>query len=312
MNPPGMFIDGKRQRDYSSASDPLPMSGKLIPEFFGRRNIRDMFARKPFLQQSQSIAVLGKDVESPDPPASVKQRLSIDGKASSPAIDTESSATTTQMHSAILSTAGKKRSTTDVQTQNPKRTKSSSTAPSPQAGKGQQSLKGFFRPKSSTKAERTEVATCEGDDVNGGQCTLPAVEILLSSNPSMENNEISSLPKSVNDTLSCPSADSQSNGTTSAGMDDLSVRKTDNVHDAIESKESWSKLFTKPAAPRCEGHNEPCITLLTKKAGMNLGRSFWMCPRPLGPSGAKEKNTQWRCQTFIWCSDWNPNATNGG
>jgi len=34
------------------------------------------------------------------------------------------------------------------------------------------------------------------------------------------------------------------------------------------------------------------------------GRSFFICPRPLGPSGEKEKDTQWRCGTFMWCSDW--------
>lgn len=84
--------------------------------------------------------------------------------------------------------------------------------------------------------------------------------------------------------------------------------KQDGVHDPVESKESWSKLFTKPAAPRCEGHDEPCISLLTKKSGINCGRSFWICPRPLGPTGSKEKNTQWRCHTFIWCSDWNSNT----
>ena len=81
------------------------------------------------------------------------------------------------------------------------------------------------------------------------------------------------------------------------------------VHDPIESKDSWSKLFNKPAAPRCDGHSEPCISLMTKKSGINCGRSFWMCPRPLGPSGTKEKGTQWRCQTFIWCSDWNSNSS---
>jgi AP endonuclease-2 len=50
--------------------------------------------------------------------------------------------------------------------------------------------------------------------------------------------------------------------------------------------------------------------LTTKKPGMNRGRSFWICPRPLGPSGEKERGTQWRCSTFIWASDWNsPAAT---
>jgi AP endonuclease-2 len=76
------------------------------------------------------------------------------------------------------------------------------------------------------------------------------------------------------------------------------------VVDPIVAKESWSKLLGKRTAPRCE-HNELCIILTTKKPGANLGRSFFMCPRPIGPSGQKEKNTEWRCGTFIWSSDWN-------
>lgn len=35
------------------------------------------------------------------------------------------------------------------------------------------------------------------------------------------------------------------------------------------------------------------------------GRSFFMCARPLGPSGDKEQGTEFRCRTFIWSSDWN-------
>jgi AP endonuclease-2 len=36
-----------------------------------------------------------------------------------------------------------------------------------------------------------------------------------------------------------------------------------------------------------------------------VGRSFFMCARPLGPSGDKEQGTEFRCRTFIWSSDWN-------
>ncbi|KAL2831244.1 Endonuclease/exonuclease/phosphatase [Aspergillus cavernicola] len=74
--------------------------------------------------------------------------------------------------------------------------------------------------------------------------------------------------------------------------------------DPIASKEDWSRLFTKKPPPKCESHQEQCIGLKTKKPGVNFGRSFWICPRPLGPSGNKEKGTGWRCPTFIWASDW--------
>ena len=42
------------------------------------------------------------------------------------------------------------------------------------------------------------------------------------------------------------------------------------VFDPIQAKESWSKLLSKRVVPRCE-HNEPCISLLTKKPGINCG-----------------------------------------
>ena len=78
-----------------------------------------------------------------------------------------------------------------------------------------------------------------------------------------------------------------------------------NGKDKPLNKGSWSRLFQKKTPPKCEGHDELCISLVTKKAGINQGRSFWICPRPLGPSGNKEVGTEWRCPTFIWCSDRN-------
>ncbi|KIW93082.1 exodeoxyribonuclease III [Cladophialophora bantiana CBS 173.52] len=77
------------------------------------------------------------------------------------------------------------------------------------------------------------------------------------------------------------------------------------------ARQTWGKLFSKPVAPKCE-HGEPCKTMLTKKPGANCGRSFWMCARPLGPNGKQEKGTQWRCNTFIWASDWDAHAAEPG
>lgn len=51
------------------------------------------------------------------------------------------------------------------------------------------------------------------------------------------------------------------------------------VHDAIATKESWDKLFTKKPSPVCDGHGEPAKRLVTKKKGGNCGRAFWVCAR---------------------------------
>ncbi|KAJ5233695.1 uncharacterized protein N7469_005461 [Penicillium citrinum] len=104
--------------------------------------------------------------------------------------------------------------------------------------------------------------------------------------------------------------DNAPSSSTETPLTDLAPSKLgdDMVIDPIVSKQDWGKLFTKKRVPKCDGHSEPCISLTTKKPGMNQGRAFWICPRPLGPSGEKEKGTQWRCSTFIWSSDWNSSS----
>jgi len=314
MNPPGMFVTGKRQREYSAAYDPLPLSGKLIPEFFGRRNIRDMFARKPSFQQSQSIDKSSKEMQ--DSHAKVPMERS-PGKDPSKLLSgtaSASSAIKLVIPASSPSVVGKKRSVTEVPSnRSSKRTKSGSAAAAPPAmGKGQQSLKGFFRPKSVPIVETQAAEEPQKDNKTDGPILQPSAEILEAKQFQASHDGAASLPSSINSTPRDATTPARMIGLHSNGNSPLAARNDEYVHDPVESKESWSKLFMKPAAPRCEGHDEPCITLLTKKPGMNLGRSFWMCPRPLGLTGAKEKNTQWRCQTFIWCSDWNPNAASAG
>lgn len=321
-----MFTGGKRQREYSTSTDPLPLSGKLIPEFVGRRNIRDMFARKPSLPQSHSTNATSSSTEdaitktAPEASPSATQTLH-----KGIPVSTSISPSMAPLPALSPSVSIKKRSKPEATTSKPvKRTKPSS-APAPSAAaKGQQSLKGFFKPKTLSSTASTDGSVEEEIPVrpstNGtaSQAYPDSVAELVEAHLAASQNSHSDSPATHTATLQSdlpvryqgvtplstnisPSADCT-----------RAMSNSNNVHDPIESKESWSKLFTRPAAPRCEGHDEPCITLLTKKPGMNLGRSFWMCPRPLGPSGAKERNTQWRCQTFIWCSDWNSSSAGAG
>ncbi|RCI13766.1 hypothetical protein L249_8230 [Ophiocordyceps polyrhachis-furcata BCC 54312] len=48
------------------------------------------------------------------------------------------------------------------------------------------------------------------------------------------------------------------------------AQASERVFDPVQAKESWSKLLGKRQLPRCE-HNEPCISLVTKKPGVNCG-----------------------------------------
>ena len=318
MNPPGMFLGGKRQREYSATSDPLPSSGKLIPEFFGRRNIRDMFARKPSLPQSQSNGISSKDAEVSGITAAGHGSSTIEMLSLISETAEESRDSTVTAPTISPSALSKKRSApATIGNKSTKRGKSgSTTAALPVTGKGQQSLKDFFKPSATLDSsvaatfQSKKVSPTSPNDDTVGRAFRSAADLAKTHPSPDEHTEAASLDSAIHTPRKAGAWDipcePPSANTSPIGNHRAATQSEENVHDPVESKESWSKLFTKPAAPRCEGHDEPCISLLTKKPGMNLGRSFWMCPRPLGPSGAKEKNTQWRCQTFIWCSDWNP------
>ncbi|KAL8699398.1 MAG: hypothetical protein Q9201_006027 [Fulgogasparrea decipioides] len=307
MNPAGMFVDGQRQREYSPR-DMLPMSGKLIPEFDGRRNIRDMFTRKPSLQKSQSTASSLQNGEL-DPGRPNNADESSTPQSSQTTVPKTSTANGQNPKDTAPSLTAKKRSLADASTSKSlKRSKSGSAAPLPPgAGKGQQSLKGFFHSTGTARATCAASTLAPGTEIQSDETSITALRSVVEIDTSdVKSPTHASGVQSFASTSPASSFRSIQSSQASPSQGRGATQDAETVHDPIQSKESWSKLFTKPAAPRCEGHDEPCKTMLTKKSGMNCGRSFWMCARPLGPSGEKEKNTQWRCHTFIWCSDWNP------
>lgn len=315
MNPAGMFLNGIRQREYSK-KDILPTSGKLIPEFDGRRSIRDMFSRKPSLVQTKTTDLSFGETEFDACVPSSEEFLAAE---QSPRRKVSSSAT----HSAplmgnpsnSLPSPNKKRPFEKNSIAQPsKRLKpGSSMVVPPQSAKSQQNLQGFFRPKATSISNikptsppnKTQPAQAGiGESAYGPlekntkpqRSQTPDSSLRTSSQKVLRTPKRISARETIDITSSPEGSPSNSKKITSQGED--------RIYDEVESKKSWCKLFTKPAAPMCESHSEPCISFQTKKSGMNCGRSFWMCPRPLGPSGDKEKNTEWRCATFIWCSDW--------
>ncbi|TVY43806.1 DNA-(apurinic or apyrimidinic site) lyase [Lachnellula subtilissima] len=313
----GMFIHGNREREWST-KDLLPMSAKLIPEFDRRRSIRDMFTKKPSLstkESSSSNADLFKE-ESTGKTTIIeelprKQNLPLNGTRDTktpPPVDSTIlsrrkttplkspakafTASPTRSLAASSSTSSNKRpSEASSSTAKPQKRgksgaslKTAATSKAP-PGKGQSSLMGFFRPKNPQPAEPVQSQTMLNEDskmINEtASFDTPALGSVSdeSTDPSFQNSE-SVIPSK-----------------------EVEVAEQKDVIDPIVAKESWSKLLTKRVVPKCD-HGEPCVSFLTKKPGVNCGRSFYMCPRPLGPSGKKEKDTQWRCGTFIWSSDW--------
>lgn len=301
----GMFKDGVRQREWTT-KDLLPLSAKLIPEFDRRRSIRDMFTKKPTLTTEESLFST-KPVAEDSQEGTQAGNADTLQKESTPPIDSQASVASTatlvasQSQSTTMPSPAKPSAKRTAEpssiTRPPKKGKSGAAskgaAPAKgQPGKGQSSLMGFFKPKVPQSNGAADIQSTFTSVVDGESDTAS----VSASDPPTPCQVTESTPTSV---LS---------GSNASPSKAFNLAEQKSVIDPIISKESWSKLLGKRTVPRCE-HNEPCISMVTKKRGENQGRSFYMCPRPIGPSGQKEKNTQWRCGTFIWSSDWTGDGT---
>lgn len=76
--------------------------------------------------------------------------------------------------------------------------------------------------------------------------------------------------------------------------------------------EQWSSIFTPHPPPLCNVHKEPARAWTVNKPGINHGRKFWLCSRPVGPGyeGSKmpykqrdARSAEYRCNFFAWDSD---------
>lgn len=286
-----MFKNGERQQEYSTKYL-LPLSGRLIPEFDKRRSIKDMFTPKPTGSQQKPASYAVEQSSMTEEP-STPPKGAASNTLTNPPVPTESQ----------KAAAGVTRKRSEKSAPTPptpvKRSKSTAQDPGTSAA-GQQTLKGFFKPKSDGNAPLKQSPT-----KNAEVALLPEQE-------SESRSKISALrePSLAGDGRPGPAEQSISADEASqlAAATPAAPQESETVIDPVASKEDWSKLFSRRPPPKCESHQEHCVSLTTKKPGINCGRAFWICPRPLGPSGNKEKGTQWRCATFIWASDWNPST----
>ncbi|KAK2035391.1 DNase I-like protein [Colletotrichum zoysiae] len=304
MNPVGMFRDGKRLREWS-AKDLLPLSARLIPEFDRRRNIRDMFMKKPvgkpspsqvsspYESQSQNLVSeeLTKPPEKDDPESSQRETLE------PPASQASTQSSSAEPPASQTRFPLKRASETAMPARGPsKRTKANESDPSSK----QSTLTGFFKPKQPpSKPPPAETDTATVSTKNRGAAGAGGG---LGRSPLSVASKAPPPPVGAAATADAPPPPPLATSPTTSTASGLGT--SERVFDPIEVKESWSKFnLGKRVVPKCE-HGEPCISFQTKKPGVNCGRSFYICARPLGQSGQKEKGTEWRCGTFIWSSDW--------
>ena len=286
VNPPDRFINGVPNRNYD-ARHALPLSARKLPEFAKRRNIRDMF-------QSGKSSLSRPQIES--------------HKRKSPSKGADYSA------SSVSTPFNKPGGSLSPANQVPKRSRSNASQSIVQPLNGQTSLVGFFKPKSPTNGTVAESHAIEISPSNVESVAVSPISVVTSDHVESPrlvhgligtDTPLTKRPQSTD--AESPIQQRELINSMSSFTHELSDNQIEapaESHDSVESKISWSRLFTKPHPPRCQGHNEPCIVMTSKKKGGNQGRSFWMCRRPLGPSGEKERGTEWRCGFFIWCSDW--------
>jgi AP endonuclease-2 len=271
MNPPGMFKDGVRLREYSTTKDIPALSGKLLTEFNKRQNIRDMFSKKPANPKPANASSILPATAILEGAADISPTQGAD-KGSELAGATNALFPTNGqiVHTGSLNSPEKRRASASASpTKSIKRSKSSNPAPSSNAAslaKGQQSLKGFFQTRSKVLGPNPAATTAP---------PLPSLTPVNgdASPSSTSPNSPADVRTKIIPPLAVPPAASASQTITSPSL----VCDPGAAQQA--SKEGWTKLFSKRPPPRCEGHAEPCISLTTKKPGVNRGRQFWMCPR---------------------------------
>ncbi|CAI7575609.1 unnamed protein product [Penicillium glandicola] len=285
LNPPGMFKCGKRQQEYSNECS-LPASGRLLPEFDvdKRRSIKDMFARKPTSIPSESVELTTTLANMPTTQVTKSTAMHTSFRSTDSAKNVAAPLTERNQPPQAFS---RKRSQ-PLPTTFTKRSRSAIPMSSGGSAASQKTLTGFFKPKAINETTRSLGSSTPSRNPKSLEEPQENGKVAgINPQPSVSKEDI--IRKEADASAEWPMANKF--------IDDTII-------DPIVSKEGWSRLFTKKPVPRCDGHQEPCVSLTTKKPGMNLGRSFWICSRPLGPSGEKEKGTQWRCPTFIWASDW--------
>ncbi|KAL5606316.1 uncharacterized protein BROUX77_003509 [Berkeleyomyces rouxiae] len=311
MAPPGTFCQGIRAKPWSTA-DCLAQSARLLPEFSGRMSIKNMFARhsKPSqtltaqTTKSQNKGDIQQTLAHPDtaPNETTPTQFQEDQQQSQNQNRQSRSPTSSFSETIILpqkstqniplSAAAKRPAAAPppAQLRETKKTRTISAAKkgSGAAGPKQSKLSGFFQVRTKGGTACSQSQTDEAADA-GSEQTVVATVTEAPARPPLPEPASTRAGTIDNKAVSAPAVTLDSNN--------------ERVYDPIEAKESWSGLLGSRQVPLCE-HKEACISLRTKKPGMNCGRSFFMCARPLGPSGEKEKDTEWRCGTFIWSSEW--------
>lgn len=251
MNPPGMFEGGTRLRDWA-AKDLLPTSAKLIPEFDKRRSIKDMFFTKGPQSKKDPANPRLLEREDTEAEASEANRKGSTSEEQAASFGLASSSLSTELVDSSVSTnsfsnaglAPKRAAESSNASNRPqKKTKAAmmkDTSSKARSSLSQSSLTGFFKPKN----QDASLSQSGGGEGRGVDESVSKGTVAVEDDNGIRDSVLE---------RSCPDTPGD-----------------EKIFDAVQNKESWSKLLGKRVAPRCE-HNEPCVSFVTKKPGVNCG-----------------------------------------
>jgi hypothetical protein len=131
------------------------------------------------------------------------------------------------------------------------------------------------RPK---KAKAAGVLKLSSNDTSTGQRSMSEF-LKIKDRPKLESQDIDDRDGSIADIASGATVPADE-----VDLDDRGSLKT-------TASQKWTSIFTRKGPPLCDAHATPCIELVTKKPGPNLGRRFWICSKPVGPGYDNGKRT---------------------
>ncbi|KAK4050483.1 Class II abasic (AP) endonuclease [Microbotryomycetes sp. JL221] len=172
---------------------------------------------------------------------------------------------------------------------------------------GQQDLSSFFKAPTAVKNKTKKKQTVKKGSSKDKSCDRPSEVLVLEEDSDPEpDQKPGSTDSSSRRTSATSTGDKTSIGQVSQSSFDPDLDEAE-IMQAInaEAASKWQGIFTPKSAPKCTGHGEPAKLMTVNKIGINKGRRFYLCSRPVGPGydkGGKQEqvNPEYRCDFFQW------------
>ncbi|KAJ4962717.1 hypothetical protein NE237_022656 [Protea cynaroides] len=181
----------------------------------------------------------------------------------------------------------------------------------------QRTLSSFFQKRSSHGADASESTDTSLGQVDVSERETESLHLTKNTNFPIESQDVKE-SNSSKDTqeviigtgfLTETLEGDESNGCKMYEVSMISSTQSEGDENASGSSEKekknaalleWRRIqhFMQKSVPLCKGHKEPCVARVVKKAGPNLGRSFYVCARAEGPPS----NPEARCDYFKWAN----------